>query len=426
MNQTDLLEQVRIYSEALVEDLPEPTGDRQIDVMPTRRSPRTSGAWVGVSAAALVVVLFGVVPLLFNNILPASGIDSYQWSRVPYDDAAFGEGFEQGMEGVTVGGPGLVAVGQAGAPTGAAAVWTSVDGISWSRVTHDGEVFNGGVMHSVTTAGPGLVAVGTSDQAAVWASPDGYTWSRIPHDSAVFGSESSYTAMNSVAAFGSGVVAVGISSDFQVEDVKAVVWISPDGINWSRIPHDPAVFQSESMNSVVAGGPGLVAVGTSVWTSVDGITWSRVRDSEALRDGPMNSVAAGGPGLVAVGSDDRGAAVWTSPDGVNWSRIPDDQGVFGNGEMSSVTAIGSDLVAVGRKDRGAAVWTSPDGINWSRVPHDERIFETEKADLPDLQMSDVTALGSRLVVVGANRWPDEYSTSLTRSEAAVWVATPGG
>lgn len=41
-----------------------------------------------------------------------------------------------------------------------------------------------------------------------------------------------------------------------------VVWTSVDGITWSRVPHNAAVFGAAGMTSVTAGGPGLVAVGT--------------------------------------------------------------------------------------------------------------------------------------------------------------------
>jgi len=96
------------------------------------------------------------------------------------------------------------------------------------------------------------------------------------------------------------------------------MWTSPDGITWFRVPHDEAVFGGEgeqAMNSVTAGGPGLVAVGldgsggdphVAVWTSSDGITWSRVTHDEAVFGGVMRSVTLGGPGLVAVGFDGSG------------------------------------------------------------------------------------------------------------------------
>jgi len=315
---------------------------------------------------------------------PAAFVESlgYRWSRVANESVKF----NSRIRGVTVGGPGLVAVGHSG--EGTAAVWTSVDGVTWSRVPHDEAVFGdageidagaGGIgMESVTVGGPGFVAVGgpdwwdTGDQnAVVWTSVDGVTWSRVPDDEAVFGGTGPQRMM-SVTAGGPGLVAVGYDEFFQ--DSEAVVWTSVDGVTWSRVPHDEAVFGGGYMTSVTAGGPGLVAVGTgasdtdgdaAVWTSVDGVTWSRVPHDNAIFGGQgeqqMWSVTAGGPGVVVVGMEgycDSSEcmpspngyvpAVWTSVDGITWSRVPHDEDVFGEANsVQSVTAGGPGLVAVG-------------------------------------------------------------------------------
>jgi hypothetical protein len=168
-------------------------------------------------------------------------------------------------------------------------VWTSVDGITWSRVPHDEAVF-GGVdeqsMFSVTVGGPGLVAVGWdgSDEdfdAAVWTSVDGITWSRVPHNEAVFGGASTQK-IQAVTVTGSGLVAVGrdgpgSDSNPPAPPNHAAVWTSVDGIIWSRVPHDEAVFgggAGYSMGSVTVGGPGLVATGqddrghVTIWIAV--------------------------------------------------------------------------------------------------------------------------------------------------------------
>ncbi len=64
-----------------------------------------------------------------------AAVSSPTWSRVPHDKAVFGGEGYQVMNSVTVGGPGLVAVGWDGPYFDAvAAVWTSPDGITWSRV----------------------------------------------------------------------------------------------------------------------------------------------------------------------------------------------------------------------------------------------------------------------------------------------------
>jgi hypothetical protein len=185
-------------------------------------------------------------------------------------------------------------------------------------------------MFSVTAGGPGLVAVGSvlidgwgDTDAAVWTSVDGITWSRIPHDEALFGG----ARMSGVTVGGPGLVVVGsdgagvgVDQDAPPLDRVAAVWTSVDGITWSRVTHDEAVFggvDNQEMWDVTVGGPGLVTVGTdgegiidnsgnqvaAVWISVDGITWSRVPPGAAPgggEDHAMWSVTAGGPGLVAV------------------------------------------------------------------------------------------------------------------------------
>jgi hypothetical protein len=248
------------------------------------------------------------------------------------------------MNSVTVGGPGLVAVGSVGNDGDAeAAVWTSVDGITWSRVAHDEAVFGaigGQEMNSVTVGGPGLVAVGNGTDhrgADVWTSVDGITWSLVTDDEArrdagygIFGPPwtifGGAQGINSVIAAGPGLVAVGSNRG------GAAVWTSVDGLTWSAVPADEAVFGgtgNQMMHSVTVTGAGLVAVGASggydhdqftrpeavVWTSVDGITWSRVAHDEAVFGGAgMHSVTVAGAGLVAVGdesSQPRGpAAEW--------------------------------------------------------------------------------------------------------------------
>ena len=201
---------------------------------------------------------------------------------------------------------------------------------------HAEAIFGSSIMTGVTVGGPGLVAVGwvwsTPDEnfdAAVWTSVDGTTWSRVPNDGSAFGG-AGVQQMRGVTAGGSGLVAVGLEDlnfDDRVpgfsEDRHAAVWTSVDGITWSRVRHDEEAFgrPGDSMESVTATPAGLVAVGSNdsgsaSWTSVDGTLWSRVPFDETA-NGAMGSVTVGGPGLVAVGGtdDDReDAAVWIGED----------------------------------------------------------------------------------------------------------------
>jgi hypothetical protein len=152
-----------------------------------------------------------------------------------------------------------------GGPSGDddAVVWVKAEGESWIEI-EDPAVFGGDgnqAINCVAAGGAGLVAVGYSFSAeyaggAVWLSTDGYTWNRVTGGSLAGGT------LSSVVVTDSGLVAVGW--DWSGVDNSAAVWVSADGYAWSRIPHDDTVFGGvgwQSMSSVTAGGPGLVAVG---------------------------------------------------------------------------------------------------------------------------------------------------------------------
>jgi hypothetical protein len=357
-----------------------------------------------------------------------TSIDGFAWSRVPNPVSVFSGGHT--MFSVTAGTSGMVAVGGERGPEhesgdGDAAVWTSADGTTWSLVPHDESVLGGEgeqQMVSVTAGGPGLVAVGWdtssgSQDAAVWTSVDGITWSRVPNDESVFGGQHDQT-MSSVAVGGPGLVAVGADSFLDVDRGQltgyddsisvAAVWTSVDGLTWTRVPHDETILGGEGnqwMSSVASASVGLVAVGgdwsravhhAAVWTSVDGITWSRVPNDESVFGGEhdqiMNSVTPVGSGLVAVGrawaSSDSGsftghdssASVWASDDGFTWSWMGYDEAVFGSEDnsttlltdgpvytesrqfMSSVITTDFGVIAVGADwsgpSHGAAVWVA--------------------------------------------------------------------
>jgi hypothetical protein len=457
-----------------------------------RRKNRWSGLVAALAATGLVVV--GIVAItdrsngdvvtdpalsVADPVASDGAVDpfSYRWSRVPHDEAVLGGAPGIWMQSVVSGGPGLVAVGSVGNQGDAdAAVWTSLDGETWSRVPHDETTFGGTGgqwISGVTVFRRGLVAVGSDGRfndeneastadgwyewgeqignAAVWTSVDGLNWSRVLNDRSAFGS-SGDQQMASVTAAGPGLVAVG--SIGWGDQTNAAVWTSADGFNWTvTVPDHEEILPGtigHKMSSVIAAGPGLVAVGSrngdaAVWTSIDGLSWSRVPHDEAALGGVgeqgMSSVTIGGPGLVAVGFDQPGddvptgqasdAAVWTSVDGTTWSRVPHDEvfGGTGNQRMQSVTATGAGLVAVGA-DGGyydtrpnAVVWTSLDGLIWDRVAHDEAVFG-------GAEIHSVAVTGAGVVAVGDESLESRDSPSRQEALEAgdsvfVWLAELG-
>jgi len=319
---------------------------------------------------------------------------------------------------LVVGGVGLLILGGGSTPrqevVGTGETWVRVPDAERSLGETDAVTVFGGPgdqqMLGLVVLGGNLIAVGSDTSggdgdAAVWTSTDGTTWVRVPHDEAVFGGPGDQQ-MVGVAAGGQGAVAVG--TDESGGDSDTAVWTSSDGLTWTRVPHDEAAFggdEDQGMRAVTAGGPGLVAAGTdasggdidaALWTSPDGITWTRVPHDEAIFGGPGDQsifgVAAGDSGVIAVGMDDMGgygdAAVWTSPNGLTWVRIPNADGVFGgpgHEMMSGVTISDFGLVAVGSAWFGpeqirAAVWTSKDGATWTRVPDEGGVHESSRGE----------------------------------------------
>ena len=366
------------------------------------------------------------------------------WSRVAHDEEVLGGDGNQRMRSVAVSPSGWVAAGfDTSGGDFDAAVWRSSDGVVWAREAHDEAVFGGAdsqTMRSVAASDSGFVAVGNDSSggdfdAAVWTSVDGVVWSRVSHDETVFGGDGNQQ-MDDVVLAESGFVAVGLER--LDDDNDAAVWTSVDGVGWSRVSHDEAVFGGESnqdMNSVVGTESGVVAVGEdwsggepdgAVWTSVDGVVWSRVAHDEAVFGGDdsqkIMSVTASASGYVAVGMDRSGgdfdAAVWTSVDGVVWSRVSHDETVFGgagNQQMDDVAFAESGFVAVGLEETGedwdAAVWTSSDGVVWSRMAHDEAVFGGDA----NQQIVSVAVTEPGIVVVGDEEANGDF-------DAAVWVA----
>jgi hypothetical protein len=263
-------------------------------------------------------------------------------------------------------------------------VWISGDGVTWEQVALPGLLSEQGrsvedelvantrgvsegdlaaMVYDISVGGPGLVAVGRSvpgtscetfpipgalepgaegpvegcipqgtQRGVVWTSSDGRTWTKLPADPVVDGAD-----IYGVASDGDSLVAVGFhhelgtsgSGDFFGD---SVVWTSPDGITWTRRPHDQELFGGSVMHRLVYGPGGYLAVGWALprndfeesiyWMSPDGHEWTRITIPDELLDTLPTALSADDTGYyLSVAYQKGGGPDWTSPDGITWTPM---------------------------------------------------------------------------------------------------------
>jgi hypothetical protein len=255
-------------------------------------------------------------------------------------------------------GTGAVLVAAPGDASEAMGVFTSPDLATWVALDMSAFAADGAVsLNGVASRGPDSVIVGGTytapSEAAVWRSVDGVTWQRVPSPS--FSSPDGDLRMVKVAATPSGYVAVG-----SLNDSSAVVWTSVDGSAWQRV--DSPAFRSERdlvMRTVASGPHGYVAGGGAlgetisgvVWLSPDGATWERVElppAEDAASTMLVWGVASSAHGYVAVGSNQEGTkgVLWHSNDGRAWVRVTE-PAVEDSPGLLGVAATDLAFVAVG-------------------------------------------------------------------------------
>lgn len=271
-------------------------------------------------------------------------------------------------------------------------IWVSRDGLSWTRRSAVG--FGGGIVFDMTAGGPGLVVVGTaSGFAAIWTSLDGVEWSRVPHDEDVFPGCAEETGgdcdavVEWVVAGDFGMVGTGGGGG---ED-ESLLWYSVDGMNWMRLDLDPEVFDPAclGLNHLVAFAGGAAARGdtseecgdAAVWVTDNGLKWTRGADIPM--DGPI-ALASRGSRLVAVavdGPQDLGAfesvnltdsALWWSDGAVEWFPASVTGVESGRGEVaiSDVMATQFGFIATFHGDFHSTILVSSDGQVWLEIDTD--------------------------------------------------------
>lgn len=283
-----------------------------------------------------------------------------------------------------------------------------------------------------------LIGVGRhGDQGAVWTSLDGASWTLAPDLPATEPIEFAGTTMTSVVQGPAGLVAVGSWTSIDYGTPR--VWYSVDGEQWTSVygPSDPDPTADAPLgfgSAVAAGGPGYVAVGTGsddgfsvrpqVWASADGRDWTAV-DSQGLT-GSLNDVIGGAGMLVAVGGSGSAASSFVSTDGATWTAAPEQEALQG-AEMTSVAFRNGAFVATGALTGPGdafpstpAIWHSTDGLHWSLALEGESGQQVSQAVSAD---EGFVAIGGRFPSAGWSYDPADQVPP--RDTIQLWFSADG-
>jgi hypothetical protein len=297
-----------------------------------------------------------------------------------------------GMSGVVAGGPGWIGVGGGAWTSTDGRTWTPavVEGVDPcpgpDRCLGMTEVAAGVGGFVAIGEDPTALRDGKPQSGLIWHSTDGLTWAIVGSgpEFELGACIEGCPSMTDVAGGPSGYVALGyrVTSESPLR-TAVVAWFSPDGLQWETLPGDTFDVAGSAVNlSAVAAGPsGFVVAGSTevvgasgtmrpgFWVSPDGRGWTHVGPDEVTEPtAEPDTVVAGGPGYVAIGGcrdgDNPCAVAWTSPDGRTWTERSIDAAEGAAYGSDGAASDGDRVIAF--TDSGTAVWTSDDGIEWTR------------------------------------------------------------
>lgn len=266
--------------------------------------------------------------------------------------------------------------------------WTRLDATNPATIPFSG--VGNQYVFDVTAYGAGFVGVGEDLQfegpvnGGIWTSADGIAWSRL----GVAENDLADAEVDLVASSGKRLVAIGSvrHGDAAPADAKRIVWTSDDASSWRRVG-DASLFGDASVAGIAGGSSRFIAWGSegrnaAVFTSADGVRWDRAPAPTSFVDAQIGAIGPYRDGFVAVGAhqpptattggpNQTTAAAWWSPDGETWFPGATDAGPG----LGSLDVGARGLLAVGGSECGGCVapsilWRSTDGLRWSRVGDD--------------------------------------------------------
>jgi hypothetical protein len=258
-------------------------------------------------------------------VVSTTSADGLYWTAARSVDAT-GLVIFGGVAQVVEGPGGLLAVGRpqamaCGGPPRVDALWTSTDGVAWTRVPFAAN-FGSNTIYTVDAGSTGYIATGASGDGTtqfVWLSQDGRTWHVANLSKATFGEALVQGATN----FASGYVIVGALPGDEgcggVSSLTPSLWWSLDGAKWTQGKLTGAVPSTESWMTVKRiNDHCLMAIATEwnestqvstekVWVSADGQTWTLVTSPSPLLNSDVLSINNRGVAVLTP-TDNKGPA----------------------------------------------------------------------------------------------------------------------
>lgn len=269
-------------------------------------------------------------------------------------------------------------------------IWRSANGIDWTRVATSGPIFSPRDGHCVVVFQNKLWVIGGWDNAIgsggtetrmndVWSSSDGVTWTKHdPAGAVIFAPRVSHEVV--VFANKLWVIAGNLQNGANSGDV----WSSPDGVTWTEVAANVLVLPRNSHRVIefagemwLTGGGADAGDGTEtglsdVLRSADGITWFQVGSAAMFPPRMRHATAVFNGRLYVIGGTDNSAYgigavlgdVWSSADGITW--VQETAAGFAPRWNAAFMIHGGEMWLAGGFGFSFLndVWRSSDGKNW--------------------------------------------------------------
>jgi hypothetical protein len=295
-----------------------PTADANAGLLATVSVFGWSRGYVGF----LALVDENSAPATPVTIFSTSSTDGLHWTAVRPLDTEGAPYLGQGPLTEVVEGPaGLLAVGWnmvgvCGGPPTVAALWTSPDGLTWSRVQLPAD-FASASVYTVDAGSTGYIATGTLKNGvtqAVWLSTDGRSWHQVPLPKPTSG----VVVVDGATDFAGGYVLSGaqrIDLGCGESEFTPSLWWSAAGKSWTRSKLSGALPAGSAWVTVSRiSDHALMAIATEwnqttpvsskqVWFTTDGRSWDLVASPSSLLSASV--LTNGQRGLVVLNPPDN-------------------------------------------------------------------------------------------------------------------------